>query len=147
MKDLNIVGPIFITIGDKEKLNTFLELNPFIPTDQIYVDGYDFTAYTNASFGRFDEQQNKDALKEVKLTAPDLGGIGGWWKYMSNVGKISPIPDDMKFGEVPEGVLRLGGTFVIRDDVILYQWSDRVPGDHPIVQDVFDIAQKAASEK
>jgi len=148
MKDLDITGPLFVTIGDEEKLNTFLELNPFIPNDQIYVDGYDFTAYENASFGRFDEQQDKNILKDVKMTAPDMpGGIGGWWKYITNVGKLSPIPNDMKFGDIPEGVLRLGGTFVIKDDEVLYQWSDRLPGDHPIVKDVFDIALKAASEK
>lgn len=148
MKDLDIFGPLFVTIGDEEKLNTFLELNPFIPNDQIYVDGYDFTAYENASFGRFDEQQDKNILKDVKMTAPDMpGGIGGWWKYITNVGKLSPIPNDMKFGDIPEGVLRLGGTFVIKDDEVLYQWSDRLPGDHPIVKDVFDIALKAASEK
>jgi len=148
MKDLDIIGPLFVTIGDEEKLNTFLELNPFIPNDQIYVDGYDFTAYENASFGRFDEQQDKNILKDVKMTAPDMpGGIGGWWKYITNVGKLSPIPNDMKFGDIPEGVLRLGGTFVIKDDEVLYQWSDRLPGDHPIVKDVFDIALKAASEK
>lgn len=148
MKDLDIIGPLFVTIGDEEKLNTFLELNPFIPNDQIYVDGYDFTAYENASFGRFDEQQDKNILKDVKMTAPDMpGGVGGWWKYITNVGKLSPIPNDMKFGDIPEGVLRLGGTFVIKDDEVLYQWSDRLPGDHPIVKDVFDIALKAASEK
>lgn len=148
MKDLDIIGPLFVTIGDEEKLNTFLELNPFIPNEQIYVDGYDFTAYENASFGRFDEQQDKNILKDVKMTAPDMpGGIGGWWKYITNVGKLSPIPNDMKFGDIPEGVLRLGGTFVIKDDEVLYQWSDRLPGDHPIVKDVFDIALKAASEK
>lgn len=148
MKDLDIIGPLFVTIGDEEKLNTFLELNPFIPNDQIYVDGYDFTAYENAIFGRFDEQQDKNILKDFKMTAPDMpGGIGGWWKYIKNVGKLSPIPNDMKFGDIPEGVLRLGGTFVIKDDEVLYQWSDRLPGDHPIVKDVFDIALKAASEK
>lgn len=125
-----------------------MELNPFIPKEQIFVDGYDFTAYKNASFGRFDEQ-DQDVLKEVKMTAPDLGGFGGWWKYLSNVVKISPIPKDngnMKLGgEVPEGVLRLGGTFVIKDDDVIYQWSDRLPGDHPIVHDVFGVAQTAAS--
>jgi len=82
------------------------------------------------------------------MTAPDLGGFGGWWKYFTNVVKISPIPKDggMKLGDVPEGVLRLGGTFVIKDDDVVYQWSDRLPGDHPVVQDVFDIAQTAVSE-
>lgn len=121
-----------------------MELNPFIKRDQIFVDGYDFTAYKDASFGRFDEQ-DKDVLEGVKMTAPELGGFSGWWKYFTNVMKISPIPDDMKFGEVPEGVLRLGGTFVVKGDDIIYQWSDRVPGDHPVVQDVLNTAIESAS--
>jgi len=127
-------------------LSTFLELNPFIPREQVFVDGYDFTAYKDASFGRFDEQ-DKDMLEDVKMAAPDLGGFSGWWKYFTNVMKISPVPDDMKFGEVPEGVLRLGGTFVVKGDDIIYQWSDRVPGDHPVVQDVLDIARSTASKE
>jgi len=143
---VDITGPIFVSIGDEQKLNTFLELNPFIPREQAFVDGYDFTAYKEASFGRFDEQ-DKDILEGIQMTAPNLGGFSGWWKYISNVMKISPIPDNMKFGEVPEGVLRLGGTFIVKGNDIIYQWSDRVPGDHPVVHDVFDIAQNIASKK
>jgi hypothetical protein len=49
----------------------------------------------------------------------------------------------MKFGEVPEGVLRLGGTFVVKGDKVLYQWNDRLPGDHPDIQEVLEIAKSA----
>jgi len=123
-----------------------LELNPFIPKEQIFVDGYDFTAYKEVGFGRFDEQ-DKEVLKGVTLSAPDLGGFGEWYKYVSNVMKISPIPKDMKFGDIPEGVLRLGGTFVVDGDDVVYQWSDRVPGDHPEIEDVLNAAKKSAAEK
>lgn len=142
--EAGVSGPLFISIGDEEKLNKFLELNPYVPRDQAFVDGYDFRAYKDAGFGRFDEQDPQVA-KEVKMTSPKLeGGVKGWWKYMTNVGTLSPIPrEGIKFGEVPEGVLRLGGTFVVRGDDILYRWNDRLPGDHPVVEDVFEIAQGA----
>jgi len=81
------------------------------------------------------------------MGAPDLGGWKGWLGYFSAVGKVSPIPKDMKFGEVPEGVLRLGGTFVIKGNDILYRWSDRLPGDHPDIDNVLSIAKEAEAKK
>lgn len=139
-----MTGPLFVSIGDTDKLDTFLELNPFIPRDNMFVDGYDFTAYKQVGFGRFD-QQDKSVVKGVKLEAPNLpGGFSGWWKYFSNVMKLSPVPKDMKFGEVPEGVLRLGGTFVVNGDDVVYQWSDRVPGDHPSTDKVSKISMETS---
>jgi hypothetical protein len=137
----NIVGPLFVSIGDEEKLRIFLDKNPFIPTEQAFVedDMKNFNAYTTAGFGRFDEQ-SPDIAKQAKLTAPT--GVN-WWSYATCVTKISPIPNDLKFGEVPEGVLRLGGTFVIKGDKTLYKWSDRLPGDHPDIKEVLRIAQQA----
>lgn len=143
MEKDNIAGPIFVSIGDAEKLNTFLDLNEYIPRNRAFVDDYSFDAYKQVGFGRFDEQDKKVA-KQVKMSAPDLGGLGGAWKYMSNVGKISPIPPDMKFGEIPEGVLRLGGTFVVKGDDVVYQWSDRLPGDHPDLTEVMEVAKANA---
>lgn len=129
-----------------EKLDTFLELNPFIPRDRMLVDDYyDFKAYESAGLGRFDEV-DPEVAKAVKMEAPPLD-LGTWWKYLTNVMKVSPIPRDTKlFGSgIPEGVLRLGATFVIRGDEVLYQWSDRLPGDHPDVNKVADIAAAAAA--
>jgi hypothetical protein len=57
------------------------------------------------------------------------------------------IRQDLKFGEVPEGVLWTGGTFVIRDNSVLYQWTDTVPGNHPIIEDIVEIAKNAAQNK
>lgn len=143
MEQNDITGPIFVSIGDAEKLNTFLDLNNYIPRNAAFVDDYTFGAYKQVGFGRFDEQ-DPEVAKQVKMTAPDLGGLGGAWKYMSNVAKVSPIPPDMKFGEVPEGVLRLGGTFVVKKDEVVYQWSDRLPGDHPDLSEVLEIAKANA---
>lgn len=111
----------------------------------MFVDGYDFTAYKEAGFIRFDEQ-DKDVAKGVSLSAPELDGFGEWWKYLSNASKLSPIPKGKGF-EFPEGVLRLGGTFVLNGDEIVYQWSDRLPGDHPEINDVLSIAKEAAANK
>ncbi len=42
----------------------------------------------------------------------------------------------MKLGQVPEGVLRLGGTIAISGDRIIYVYEDGVPGDYPDPADV-----------
>jgi len=119
-------------------LAAFLDQNPNIPRDKMFVDDYTFGAYKAVGFKSFLETDKEEA-KKVKMAAPDLS-MKQWMGYFGNVGKLSPIPKDMKFGEVPEGVLRLGGTFVVSGDEVLYQWSDRVPGDHPVIDDVLSIA-------
>jgi len=134
-------GPLFVSIGDVEKMNVFLDQNPNIPPERMFVDDYSFGAYKAVGFKSFTDV-DKDVAKEVKMTAPDLS-FKQWMGYMGNVGKVSPIPKDMKFGEVPEGVLRLGGTFVVKDDDVVYQWSDRLPGDHPDIGNILDFAIEA----
>lgn len=109
------------------------------------MDDYSFDAYKAAGFGRFD-QVDKEAAKNVKMTAPELG-FSEWMGYFSTVGKVSPIPKDMKFGDVPEGVLWTGGTFVVQGDDVLYQWTDTVPGNHPVIDDVVNIAKDVAENK
>lgn len=109
-----------------------------IPKNQMFVDDYSFAAYKAVGFKSFTEV-DKDVLKDVKMTAPDLAWKE-WIAYFTSVGKVSPIPKDMKFGQVPEGVLRLGGTFVVDGDDVLYQWNDRVPGDHPDIEQVLQVA-------
>lgn len=141
MKDLGIDRPIFISIGDTEKLNTFLSANEWMPRDQMLVDDYNFDAYRAAGFGRFD-QLDKESVKDVKMAAPDLGWKA-WFTYFSNVSKISPIPKDIRFGEIPEGVLWVGGTFVLDGNDVLYQWNDQVPGNHPNIKDVLNTAINA----
>jgi len=113
-----------------------------VPRESIFVDDYEFGAYETAGFGRFDEQ-DKEVTKaaSANLGSPsNMGGFGGWIRYLSNVMKISPVPKDMKFGDIPEGVLRLGGTYVISNNDIIYRWSDRLPGDHPDINEVQQIA-------
>lgn len=134
-----------MSIGDAEKLNAFLDANEWMDKEQMFVDDYSFDAYKAVGFGRFDEV-DKEAAKQVKMSAPELG-FGEWMSYFSIVGKISPIPKDMKFGEVPEGVLRTGGTFVVQGNDVRYQWTDTVPGNHPVIEDVLKIAKDARQKK
>lgn len=106
----------------------------------MFVDGYDFDAYNAVGFGSLGEDMNVDA-SDIKMTAPELGGFGGWWKYLSNVMSLSPV-EPGKSG-IPEGVKRLGGTFVVKGDDVIYQWSDKVPGDHPNLDDVMQVVENA----
>ena len=138
---------MFVSIGDAEKLQLFLDKNPYVDSSMALVDDYEFGAYKAAGFGRFDEQDKEVAKEATKqMTAPALGWKGAW-DYATTVMKVSPIPEGMKFGEIPEGVLRLGGTFVINGDDIVYRWSDRLPGDHPDIDNVVSIAKEAAASK
>lgn len=139
-------GPIFVSIGDADKLNAFLDVNPWIERESMFVDDYSFDAYKAAGFKRID-QEDKELVKQIKLGgAPELN-FKEWINYFSNVGKISPVPKDAKFGEFPEGVLWTGGTFVVKGNDVVYQWTDVLPGNHPIVEDVFAIAKSASVEK
>lgn len=136
IKARNAVGPLFVSIGTAEKLATFLELNPNVPSSQIFVDNYQFNAYKTAGFGKLGDESD---VGDIQMNAPKLGGMGGWWKYMTNVVKLAPI-EEGKSG-LPEGVLRLGGTFVIDGDDVLYQHSDSVPGDHPDLEAVMAVVE------
>lgn len=134
-----------MSIGDADKLNVFLDFNPFMPRDRMYVEGYSFDAYRAAGFNRFDQVDPEQAQAGLKLTAPNLS-IGEWMSWASNVVKLSPIPEGATFGEIPEGVLWVGGTFVVRGREVVYQWNDVVPGNHPEIPDVVAAARAAAEE-
>lgn len=141
------MGPFFVSIGDETKLRAFLDKNPNIPSDSIFVDSSPtFDAYDEVGFTSKFTDTSPEVAKQVKLQPPNLpGGFRGWIDYFLTVGKVSPIPKDgIKFGsDVPEGVLRLGGTFVVKGEAILYQRSDRLPGDHPVIDDVVSVAVNA----
>lgn len=148
-----VAGPVFVSVGTAEKLQKFLELNPTLPADSTFVDGARpgddqlraFPAYDAVGFealplpggGGDDNKAKADALAEAaKALKPPSLSPGDWFKYLANVARVSPVPDGMKFGEVPTGVLRLGGTFVVRDDRVVYAYADPLPGAHPNVDEV-----------
>ena len=49
---------------------------------------------------------------------PPTMGMGKWLSYLRNVASLSPVPKDMKFGEVPQGVRVLGGTYAVDGDEV-----------------------------
>lgn len=126
------VGPLFVSIGDETKLNTFLDLNPHVPRDSIFVDDLSMGAYEALGFGTMDDAI-KNPPKDLKLKAPAIGGLGPWMSYLGHVMDLSPVDTKTKNFE---GVKRLGGTFVVDGDDIIYQWNDRLPGDTPDLNQV-----------
>jgi len=106
----------------------------------MFVDDLSFNAYKAVGFKSF---QAKDA-EGVTVSNADLS-FKQWISYIGNFIKLSPV--EGKFGEIPEGVLRLGGTFVVDGNDVKYQWSDRIPGDHPDITAVLEIAKNAAASK
>ena len=115
-----------------------MKQNPSVPPENILVDGYDFDAYELAGFSK----EIGDLTPTEAPAAPKGWGPGRWYSYVSNVMAMSPIPKDMKFGETPRGVLRLGGTYVLgTGKEIKYGWTDKIPGDHPDLDEVIAAAR------
>lgn len=128
---------VLVSLGDAEKLAKFLELNPDIPSSIARVDdSKDFALYEACGFGKF-----TDATTKPKLQSPNFS-FGDWFKYLSNVAKLAPIREGER--GVPEGVLRLGGTFVLRGDDVVYAHAEALPGAHADVDDVLRAAAVGA---
>jgi len=130
-------GPLFVSIGTAEMAKKFLSLNPSVPAQMMFVDDYSFSAYNAMKLEKITSQP-PELVKDVKLKAPKLGGFKGWFSYLSNVMALSPIDKD-KPG-LPEGVTRLGATFVVKENDVVFQWNDRIPGDHPDPREVLSTA-------
>mmetsp|Transcript_35163 Transcript_35163/g.84861 ORF Transcript_35163/g.84861 Transcript_35163/m.84861 type:complete len:152 (-) Transcript_35163:167-622(-) len=140
-----VTGPIFVSIGTPDKLETFLELNPSVPRESILVDDYDHRLYKQLGFGRFDEANLKmagtDARKLFRIF--DLGP-GGMWSYATRFLEMAPLEGtSVDWSDLPEGGMRNGGTLVVSGEEVIYQWSDTIPSDVPNVADVVEIAMKA----
>lgn len=126
-----------------EKLQKFLELNPNVPEERIFVDSSKtFEAYKAVGFGKLTDA---DASTKPKMKPPGFS-VKEWWKYITNVVALSPIDPNEKLTGPPEGVLRLGGTFVLKGNDIVYAWADALPGAHPDPGDVVQAAKNAWSE-
>ena len=122
-----------------EKMQRFLDLNPLVPRGSLFVDDSPtFDAYASAGFKNIGET---GTVAASQMTAPKLSA-GAWWRYLTNVAALSPVPEGLKFGEIPEGVLRLGGTFVLDEaDAVAFAHADKFPGDHPAIADVLRAAK------
>jgi hypothetical protein len=132
---------VFVSVSPtKEKLAKFLELNSEVPRDRIFVDNTKtFEAYKAVGFGNLTDV-DKSTKPEMK---PPGFGFGEWAKYLMNVIALSPIDPNEKLTGPPEGVLRLGGTFVLKKNDIVYAWADALPGAHPEPNDVVSAAKLA----
>jgi hypothetical protein len=142
---------LFVSIGDSSKLVTFLQANPHIPPKQIFVDDYDMKAYRSLGLQTMDVKKSnqesimnggissKDAIRQLK--APNLGGWRGWWNYLSKSIQLAPIPENTKLEGIPQGVLMLGGTFVVDGDKVLYWYENPLPGVEPNLTEVLSFLQ------
>jgi len=135
MRLANITGPCFVSIGDSEKLSLFLSKNPKIDQSCILVDDYTFDAYNSVGLGKLFDNQELTLKGSKNMQKPDFP-LSKWFSYLPAAGALAPIPKGLKFGEIPEGVTRLGGTFGFKGDKIIYSYEDGVPGDYPNPEDV-----------
>jgi len=150
---------VFVSIGDPEKLNLFFDNNPNVPREAMFVDdGVSLSAYNSAGFKKSFAEALKDTGEVKKLNIskfnPNLS-FRQYIAYARNFLKMSPYPkgtglgqfaQDIIRGNLPEGGLRLGGTLVVNRDDVVYQWSDRMPGDHPDIEEVLAIAEQAVQK-
>jgi hypothetical protein len=102
----------------------------------MLVDDYSFNAFKSVGFGKIGENAEL-AIKGTKnLKLPQLAPMR-MMSYLQNVGKLAPVPKDILANPgVPEGVIRLGGTFGVEGEDVVYLYEDGVPGDHPKPEDV-----------
>mmetsp|Transcript_90638 Transcript_90638/g.227898 ORF Transcript_90638/g.227898 Transcript_90638/m.227898 type:complete len:132 (+) Transcript_90638:1180-1575(+) len=117
-----------VSPGSPEKLTRFLELNPTVPKDRIFVDDSEnYGAFKAMKFGKLDGTPPPNA-EGVSLKAPDLDP-STWFSYLTNVAGLSPIRGTED--GIPEGVTLLGGTLVFSGERMLWASADRIPGDYP----------------
>eukprot|EP00746_Dinoflagellata_sp_MGD_P005789 gnl/MRDRNA2_/MRDRNA2_111216_c0_seq1.p2 gnl/MRDRNA2_/MRDRNA2_111216_c0~~gnl/MRDRNA2_/MRDRNA2_111216_c0_seq1.p2 ORF type:complete len:110 (-),score=25.32 gnl/MRDRNA2_/MRDRNA2_111216_c0_seq1:215-544(-) len=104
-------------------------------------DEKSFAAYKAVGFNQFtDNFMKTQELAKIKNFALPQLSFGKWMEWKDNFEKMSP-DNPWTF---PEGVRQVGGTFVVSGDNVVYQWNDRVPGDHPNIQQVVAVAKEAA---
>jgi hypothetical protein len=130
MRAQKITGPIFISIAEGDQLSIFVEKNPEIPKELLLSDDYTFSAYKAVGFKTIAEDKEMAKKGSANMKKPELSW-SQWTNYFTSVSNLAPIPAKLKFGEIPQGVLRLGGTFAIDGKSLKYVYEDGVPGDHP----------------
>jgi hypothetical protein len=129
-----------VSPGTPGKLSKFLELNPTVPRDSIFVDDSEnYSAYKGMRFGKLDGSPLPEGTKMAP--APELGW--DWLGYLGNVMSLSPVRE----GEdgIPEGVTLLGGTVVLSGEKVVYASADRLPGDYPSPSVVMEQVKASAA--
>lgn len=135
MADAGVAGPLFISVGKPTQLTKFLELNPELSDAKALIDdSEDFAGYKAAGFNFLIGEKTLDSPPDFK--PPKQMGPQRWWTYLRNVMDLSPVPDQLKFGDVPQGVRVLGGTYALDGNEVKFSWMDDVPGATPEIEDV-----------
>jgi len=130
-----VAGPLFISVGRPDQLAKFLEINPELAAAPALIDdSTTFDAYRAAGFKYLLGDQTLETPPDFK--PPKTMSAGKWFSYLRNVGGLSPVPKDMKFGEIPQGVRVLGGTYAIDGDTVSFAHADEVPGATPDIDEV-----------
>lgn len=130
-------GPLFISVGKPEQLQRFLEVNPEVDPSYALIDSSPtFEAYRSAGFINLLGDTKLEKAPDFKPPKTMTGGK--WFSYIKNVATIAPKAE--KFGQVPEGVRVLGGTYAIDGDTVLFSHQDTVPGATPELKEVFSAA-------
>lgn len=141
--------PIFVSIGNPDKLEKFLEANPTVDRGTILVDDYDHALYKGLGFDRFDRVDvgMEDLSRVGKLLRFLTLGTEGLYNYAKNVPDLVPVEGRVDWSDLPEGGMRNGGTLVASGNDIVYRWSDKIPGDVPDVQDVLRRAKEMEMDR
>ena len=132
MADSNITGPIYISIGQSDKIDLFLENNPGVRRDMIFVDDYDLGAYKAVGLHVIGLESSKLITEKRSMKMPKFG-LSRWKDYITSVNDLTPK------NNYKEGVLMNGGTFAVNGNEVLYAYNDAVPGDHPEPAEVIKI--------
>ena len=115
-----------------------MSLNPNVSRDHAFVDDYEFASFEAVGLQKMDFEYKAPEGALGRMSAPDLGGIGGWWNYLKSSVELSPIPEG-KGNEFPQGVMMLGGTFVIDGDEVIFSYQDPLPGVEADLSAVMDV--------
>jgi len=123
-------------VGQPPQLQKFLDVNPELKYSTALIDDSDdFQAYRKAGFR---SMLGDEALSSPpSMKPPDTMNPARWFTYLRNVMTLSPQPKGgLKFGEVPQGVRVLGGTYAVSGDAVVFSHQDKVPGATPDITDV-----------
>ncbi|KAJ1417564.1 hypothetical protein B484DRAFT_334186 [Ochromonadaceae sp. CCMP2298] len=143
MRKSGVAGPVFISIGDKDKLRLFLDQNPDADPAQFLVDDYALGAYESVGFGKILSDRGATRRGALRIRRPKFG-FKKWRDYLRSVARLLPIPmGSLRKRIFPSGVTQLGGTIGMNRNDVVYMYADGVPGDHPSPSDVLDNLERA----
>jgi len=127
-------------VGRGDQLASFQRLNPEITAPMLIDDSPNFDAYRAAGFNYLMGDKALDSPPDFK--PPRTMSGGKWWGYLTNVKDLAPVPKgkEFKFGEVPDGVRVLGGTYALDGDEVVFSHMDAVPGATPDIEEVLAAA-------